>query len=387
MNLLRERWWPGRLGLGVATLVAVLGALESFLGTEVERPWVVGPGMVGVGIALFLRRVAPLATLSVSFGGLGIAAWLTADGSAASVLGVVAACVNVGLELRPPRLYYAPVVLAGASAIATLPPIDVPMAPIDLIAMSLLYGGSITAGWMFRQRGEHAALLADRATRLEQERESRAREAVEEERARIARELHDIVSHSISVIVVQTQAVRRRLGPEHQAEADDLRAVETVGRQAMAEMRRMLGVLRAQGNAFDLEPQPGLAQLPRLLDQTRAAGLAVDLCIEGTEAPLPPGVDLAAYRIVQEALTNVLKHAGPAQAQVTLNYGDRELDIAVEDDGHGPAGAGAGEGGNGLVGMRERVAVYGGRLEFGPVNGRGFQVRAHLPVREEALRD
>lgn len=385
MNLLRERWWPGPLGLAVASLVAVLGVLESFLGTEVERPWVVGPAMVAVGLALLLRRVAPLGTLAVSFAGLGVAAWLTADGSAASVLGVVAACVNVGLEVPPPRLYYAPVVLAGATAVATLPPIDVPMAPIDLIAMSLLYGGSMAAGWMFRQRGEHAATLADRATRLEQERETRAREAVEEERARIARELHDIVSHSISVIVVQTQAVRRRLGPDHQAESDDLRAVETVGRQAMAEMRRMLGVLRAQGNGLDLQPQPGLARLPALLEQTRSAGLQVDLRVEGQEAPLPPGVDLAAYRIVQEALTNVLKHAGPARAQVTLNYGDRELDIAVEDDGHGPASAG--EGGNGLVGMRERVAVYGGHLEFGPANGRGFQVKAHLPVREEAIRD
>lgn len=371
--------------MAVAALLAVLALAEAFLGTRVDQPWVVGGTMLAVAGALVLRRVAPLATLIVALVGLTVSVVYTQDGSAASVFGVVAASVNVGLELRPRGIVYGLLLVFGSTAVAGLSPIDETIKPIDVVAMTLLYGGAMGAGWMFRQRLEHAASLAAHASRLEQERESRAREAVDAERARIARELHDIVSHSISVIVIQTQAVRRRLGPEHQREADDLRAVETVGRQAMAEMRRMLGVLRAGDNPLALEPQPGLGELPRLLEHTRTAGLPVDLRVEGEASPLPPGVDLAAYRIVQESLTNVMKHAGSAHAEVTLRYGDRELDIEVEDDGNGPSSASGG--GNGLVGMRERVSVYGGRLDFGPVNGRGFRVSAHLPVREEALRD
>lgn len=386
MQRIRERWWPGQLGVLVALLAGGLGLVESFLGTDVEQPLVVGPATVAVAAALFLRRLAPLATLVVALLGLMLAARFTGDGSAASVLGVVAASVNVGLELRTRGIAAGLAILFVFTAFAALPPIDEEMKPIDVVAMTLVYGGSMAAGAMFRQRLEHAADLAAHASRLEQERETRAREAVDAERARIARELHDIVSHSISVIVIQTQAVRRRLGAEHQREADDLRAVETVGRQAMAEMRRMLGVLRSGDSAVELQPQPGLGELPRLLENTRSAGLDVELEVEGEAAPLPPGVDLAAYRIVQEALTNVMKHAGPAHAEVTLRYGDRALEIEVADDGRGGPSTGPG-GGNGLVGMRERVAVYGGELEFGPVNGRGFRVSARLPVREEALRD
>ena len=148
----------------------------------------------------------------------------------------------------------------------------------------------------------------------------------------------------------------------------------------------MLGVLRAQGTELELEPQPGLGQLGRLLEQTRSAGLPVELTVEGEEGPLPPGVDLAAYRIVQEALTNVMKHGESAPAHVRLRYGDRELFVEVEDQGPGARGSGDG-GGHGLVGMKERIGVYGGTLEYGSVNGRGFRVAATLPVREEALRD
>ncbi len=369
----------------VALAVAGIGVFESFLGTEVQEPWIVGPTMLAVAGALVLRRVQPYVTLFVALMGLAIADRFTVNGSAASTLGAVAAFASAGLELRMPRLLYGPLVLGIFAAVMMVGISDRPSEPIDVIAVTIMYGGSLAAGVMFRQRMDRVAELAAHAARLEQERETKAREAVDAERARIARELHDIVSHSISVIVVQTQAVRRMLGAEHRQQSDDLRAVETVGRQAMAEMRRMLGVLRAGPGRIELEPQPGLGQLPRLLEQTRAAGLPVDLAVEGQETPLPPGVDLAAYRIIQEALTNVMKHAGPATAVVTVGYRDRELDIRIEDDGQRPIQIAPG--GNGLVGMRERVAVYGGRLDFGAVSERSFQVSAHLPIREEALLD
>ena len=205
------------------------------------------------------------------------------------------------------------------------------------------------------------------------------RSLLEEERARIARELHDIVSHAISVVTVQTQAVRRRLGPEHAREADDLRAVEATAREAMADLRRLFGVLRADGDAPSLAPQPGLGELERLLEQTRAAGLAVELEIEGAAGPLPPGADLAAYRVVQEALTNVRRHAHASRATVRLIFGGDRLEIVVDDDGAGASGNG--DGGHGLVGMRERLVLYGGELEAGPRPGGGFRVRATLPLR------
>ena len=201
-----------------------------------------------------------------------------------------------------------------------------------------------------------------------------------QERVRIARELHDIVSHSISVVTIQTQAVRRRLGPEHAREADDLAAVETTARQALAEMRRLFGVLRSEGEVAAMAPQPGLGELDRLLQQVRASGLSVELHVTGTAVDLPPGVDLAAYRIVQEGLTNVLRHASARAASVRLSYLPAALEIVVEDDGRGPV---RNEGsGHGLVGIRERVALYGGSVEFGPAPGAGSRLAASLPVRE-----
>jgi signal transduction histidine kinase len=191
------------------------------------------------------------------------------------------------------------------------------------------------------------------------------------------------VSHSISVITVQTQAVRRRLGPDHAREADDLRAVEATARQAMAEMRRLFGVLRADGERPALAPQPGLDQLERLLDETRAAGVPVTSTVEGEPVALPPGLDLAAYRIVQEALTNVRKHAPGGRVTVRLCFGERDLDVVVEDTG-APAQRNGNRGGLGLVGMRERVALYGGSIDAGPMASGGFAVRARLPFREGA---
>jgi signal transduction histidine kinase len=250
--------------------------------------------------------------------------------------------------------------------------------PSDAVAFGLFLGGPWLLGRLVRQRERQAA---ERVRQAELERDRRSDAAVAEERARIARELHDIVSHSISVVTIQTQAVRRRLGPEHQREIDDLRGVEETARQAMAEMRRLFGVLRADHSPASLAPQPGLEQLERLVASTRAAGLDVEVSVEGEPAALPPGVDLAAYRIVQEALTNALRHGRGRRADVRLRYDDLMLEITVDDDGRGGSPNGTG---HGLIGMRERVALYGGTLDIGPRRGGGFRVHALLPVREAA---
>jgi signal transduction histidine kinase len=211
--------------------------------------------------------------------------------------------------------------------------------------------------------------------------EERARTAVEDERARIARELHDVVAHAMSVIVVQAGAERHVLPAEQASTRAVLEAIERTGRQALGEMRRLLGMMRARDEELALAPQPSLAYLPELCEQVRAAGLPVELEVEGQEAPLPPGVDVSAYRIVQEALTNALKHAGPASARVTVRYRADGIEVEVVDDGRGAAGNGSG---HGLVGMRERVAVYGGELRTGNQPSGGYAVRVRLPLDERA---
>jgi signal transduction histidine kinase len=246
----------------------------------------------------------------------------------------------------------------------------------------LFFNGIGTLAWLtgvgLRRRTEHAAALEERAALLVQGREEEARLAVAEERARIARELHDVVAHSVSVMTVQASGVRRLLLPEQEREREALATVERTGREALAEMRRLLGVLRASDDAPDLAPQPGLDDLESLARQMRSSGLPVDVVVEGERRPLAPGVDLSAYRVVQEALTNALKHAREARATVRLSYRSDELQLEISDDG-APTGEADGHG-HGLHGMRERVAVCGGTLEAGPRSGGGFLVRATLPV-------
>jgi signal transduction histidine kinase len=246
--------------------------------------------------------------------------------------------------------------------------------------------GFVAAAWVLgnsagilRARGRE---LEGRATRLEREREERARLAVAEERARIARELHDVVAHAVSTMVIQTGGARQLVRSDPDDAEHSLLAAERTGREALQEMRRLVGLLRERGEQLALAPTPGMTELPQLLAQTQAAGLDVELTVEGEPRYLGPGIDLAAYRIVQEALTNTLKHAGRARARVIVRYGDRDLEIEVTDDGRGvddPSLNGH-EPGHGLLGMRERVTLYGGALRTGPIEGGGYEVLARLPV-------
>ena len=229
-------------------------------------------------------------------------------------------------------------------------------------------------GW--RQR---AGDSAERLLRAQAEHEAQTRRAVEAERARIAGELHDVVTHNVSVMVVQAGAARSVLDSSPDDAREALLAVEASGRTAMSELRHLLGLLAPAGGEEDvLVPQPGAARVPALVERVRAAGLSVELSVTGAR-DLPPGVDLAAYRVVQEALTNVIKHAGTSRAAVVLEYRPDDLLITVTDDGRPATGPG-GPGGRGLIGLRERIGLYGGELDAGPRPGGGWRVRTRIPV-------
>ncbi|MDX3104050.1 sensor histidine kinase [Nonomuraea angiospora] len=237
------------------------------------------------------------------------------------------------------------------------------------------------AGRSLRLRRAYLDELKDRAQRLERARAADTRAARAEERSRIARELHDVVAHHVSVMTVQAAAARRVLASDPDLAREALSAIEHTGRMAMAEMRNIVGVLRTDARA-ELGPQPGVQDLPALVEQMREAGLPARLVVEGEPRPLPAGIDLAAYRLAQEGLTNSLRHAGAgAKAVVTVRHDPRELDVRVEDDGLGAAGV-SGRSGHGLVGIRERVALYGGILNIGPLPGGGFEVRARFPLKD-----
>jgi signal transduction histidine kinase len=248
----------------------------------------------------------------------------------------------------------------------------------DYVFLAIIFTVAWTVGFGVGGKFREVDEAKERAARAEREREERARLAVSEERARIARELHDVVGHSVSVMTVQASAVRRLLEPDQERERAALLVVEQTGREALAEMRRMVGVLRRPEEAPALAPQPSLEQLERLVEQAREAGLPVELRIEGDPKQLPSGVDLTAYRLVQEGLTNALKHARAQRAEVVVRYSDGHVELTVSDDG--PGGGGGDKGGHGLVGMRERVSVYGGELEAGPRPEGGYRLRARLPV-------
>ena len=249
----------------------------------------------------------------------------------------------------------------------------------DLFFSPLLFFTVWLCGFGLSRRLERAREAEERAARLELEREAQARAAVADERARIARELHDVVGHAVSVMTVQASGVRRLLTPEQVREREALEIVEQTGREALAEMRRLVGVLRRPEEAPALAPQPSLQYLDQLVENAREAGLPVDIRIEGEATELPAGVDLTAYRLVQEGLTNAMKHAKASRAEVVVRYGLDAVELQVSDDGRGFSDGNADSGGHGLVGMRERVAVYGGELQAGPRPEGGYMLRARLP--------
>jgi signal transduction histidine kinase len=364
----------------VAAGLVVAGELQVWLDSTV-------PGPRGVAALLMLLMTAPVAVRrrwplgagTVVLGSTAVLA-VTAGYATAVAQGIAWLCALYAIAVWTdrPRFLAGIAVLVVTNLVGLLGP-DAKVNDVasftwgPILAMVLVRGA-------VRGRELRADALAARAELLEREHELRAHEAVAEERARIARELHDLVAHNVSVMVVQAGAERHALGPEQASTREVLSSIEQAGRQALVEARRLLGMLRRKDDGSELEPQPSVEHIDVLVEQIERAGLPVTLAVEGERTPLPAGVDLCAYRIVQEGLTNALKHAGPAHAEVVLRYAPRALDVEVRDDGRGPARVNGDGAGHGLIGMRERVALYGGALETGPRDGGGFAIHAHLPL-------
>jgi signal transduction histidine kinase len=368
------------IDLAPPVVLFVIAVVEVATSSDIDAPlWSVAMFAAVPTLSLLWRRRFPLVVLAVAF--LGIAVPDTAHGignnASAPFAGLLVAAYASGAytSRRDGRIAAG---LIGVAVVAMSLAIGE-----DAVGDAIFIGGILYAVWgaatVVRSRHELATALAARTIELEHEREETARLAVAEERARIARELHDVVAHNLSIMVVQAGAERRALGDERPETTEVLATIEQTGRAAMAEMRRLLGMLRRSDDELALAPQPSLAHLDDLVAQVREAGMPVDLRVEGEPRPLAPGIDLSAYRIVQEALTNALKHAGPASARVVVRYGTNELDIEIADDGAGDE-ADAPPGGHGLVGMRERVALFGGDLATGRRLGGGYAVRARLPL-------
>jgi signal transduction histidine kinase len=389
LHRMRDRYWPliRRYWFDALVVIAAGAAvLEFVVGRDSDDAPTIPLGVTIVAVLvitldLLLRRRFPFGALAATT--ILASAVSFIDGriipySAAVFLTVIAVSFLFG-QLKDRRQAIAGLaILTAATAIVTRNDPDGALG--DAIFTTLLFSVVWLCGFVFASKREEAREAEERATRLELEREAQAREAVAEERARIARELHDVVGHSVSVMTVQASGVRRLLRPEQEREREALLVVEQTGREALAEMRRLVGVLRRPEEAPALAPQPSLEHVGRLVEQARETGLPVELRIEGEATQLPAGLDMTAYRLVQEGLTNAIKHANATHAEVVVRYGDGQIELIVSDDGTGTTDGSVDSGGHGLVGMRERVAVFGGELEAGPRPNGGYALRARLPL-------
>jgi signal transduction histidine kinase len=381
MRVGKLRISPQAVDWSLAGVFAVALTVSALVATEHEGPrWVVVLAGLALALPLAARRRFPLAVeLVVGAVAVVMAAWLV-DGyeGVSPLIPLLVAAYSTAVHARG-RVAFAGLVVAlvvpGLIALVMGSTVWG-----DYVFPNLIMGFAWLAGWLVRSRTELAARLHEEAVRAEDERELLAEIAVADERRRIARELHDIVAHSMSVMVVQAGGARRILDRDPARAADAAAQIERTGREALSEMRRLLGVL---GVDAERAPQPGMDQVGALVGRARAAGLPVDLEVEGERRSLPAGVDLTGYRIVQEALTNTMKHAASAPTSVRVRYGDDALELQIAD--RGTSAPRLADPGHGLIGMRERVRVVGGELHAGPGADGGFDVRARLPlVREEA---
>jgi signal transduction histidine kinase len=344
---------------GLIVLLFVWAQVEVWVDAEQTPRALTAPAAVLWTLPLLLRRRFPLGAPSAVFVVLTAEALVAGDAVTHAEANAMALIASFGIagSHREFRSAVTGAAIGFASLVAII--VSDRPEPEGAVPVVVLVAVSWVIGRALGERGRQAADLAERAERLERARE----EAVAGERATIARELHDVIAHSVSVMTVQAGAARLLLDDDRAGAREALIAVEETGRQALAEMRRLLGILRGDEEQAGLSPQPGMAEIEALVQHVRTAGLPVDVVVEGNRRPLPPGIDLACYRVVQEALTNALKHAGAARAEVAIRYGRSSLELTVTNDGHM---ARNGHAGHGLVGMRERVALYGGEFEAGP---------------------
>ena len=380
--------WLRRHPILVDSVLAAMLAVLS-LGQMITRPYPQVPVALLMIVPVAFRRRNPIAAFAVAV--VGGVLQVASARPLASDLAVLVLVYTVA-AYRPRReSVTALLVCLGGSAVAVI--VWVPVRGVELvwrlIFAAVLFGGSALIAWVLgdsmRYRRGYYAALEDRAARLEAERHAQAKIAAAAERARIARELHDVVAHHVSVMVVQADGAGYALRTDPQRAEAALKAISSTGRQALTEMRRLLGVLRSADEQAALAPVPGLGELRELLDQARAAGLEVSYTLVGKPRELPDGAELAAYRVVQESLTNTRKHAGlAASASVTLRYEPDGLTVEVTDNGM--ASSAQDNAGHGLAGMRERIAMYGGTVQAGPLPGGGFGVVARLPCPHVGVR-
>ncbi len=373
------RWW--RAPLVVDSLLALAVLLVALPGTfddpeaPARPPAIVVPLVLLVALPLAFRRQRPVTVLAAT---LAAAIVLDLAYESFPALGPLVALYSVAAHLgRPASLRV--VAATGAALLLTLLD-ERGAALVPSATVLVLFGAAWLLGDNLRTRRAYLRELEERAARLEREREENARRAVADEQARIARELHDVIAHNVSVMTIQAAAGGDVFEKNPARAREALGSIESTGRDALTELRRLLGALRGRENGDAARaPQPGLARLDGLLDQVRASGVPVELVVEGEPRELPALVDLSAYRIVQEGLTNVLKHARASRVTVTVRYRPSQLEVDVVDDGEGERAADH-RTGRGIIGMRERVALLGGELAVGAAAPRGFAVRARLPI-------
>jgi signal transduction histidine kinase len=365
-----------RRGLDALIVLLAAGAQAEVWLNDGQTPRIVtAPAALLWTLPLLFRRRFPLAAPVAVFAVLTAEAFLPGHAVTNSPVNAIALFAAFGFVATSADLRSAVAgAVIGYVGLVLIIVIERPRFS-DTWPVLLIAAATWVVGRVLAERTRRTATLAERANRLEREYEA----AVTAERARIARELHDVIAHSVSVMTVQAGAARVLLDENAARARDSLVAVEETGRQALAEMRRLLGILRSDESQSRLAPQPGTADIASLVEQVRAAGLPVDVVVEGEPRSLAPGIDLAAYRVVQEALTNALKHARAARAEVSMRYGRHALELLIVNDGPVTRN---GRDGHGLVGMRERVALYGGEFEAGPRSEGGYVVRARLPLEE-----
>jgi signal transduction histidine kinase len=352
----------------VVGVPVVLGAIDS--GSHQDR-LLAGLGFgLAATLPLLVRRRWPFAVLAII-----VAATVVSTVDVPFQLPLIVALYTIGAHRSWEATIAADGAVVAAAAVYALAG-GPHFGADDIVGVALLCALGSGVGLYVGTKRASITTLEEQTARLGRERELLAQHAVAEERVRIAQELHDVVGHNVSLIVVQAQA----LGATHPGVREATDGIADLGRATMAEMHRTLRLLRDHGEEPEFAPQPGLDDLGGLLARSRAAGVDVALAVEGAPRPLAQSVDLSAFRIVQEALTNVVKHAGRAPTSVTIAYGPEALELTIVDSGDGPP---AGPAGHGLIGMRERTALFGGTLTAGPRAGAGFEVRASLPYDEE----
>jgi len=367
----------------LAVALGLLALADLFLSSDPSSFGGRGPLQVCLALGCTLplawrvRRPIPTVVVITAAGGLLVAVAAPHQAPFEVFVGSVLAAYSIGAHAAGHDRWIALGAMFAVGAPFMIAADHQGMAAGDTLAPVAWLTGSWGVGVIIRGRRLRTAELEQLTAELARQRDLQARAAVAVERGRIARELHDVVAHNVSMMVVQAGAAERVLEGEQPDVRAALGAIAGTGRETVDEMRLLLGVLRSD-DGLALAPQPGLGDLDQLVRNVATAGLQVDLRVEGQPAALPPGVDLSAYRIVQEALTNVIKHAGPASAEVIVRYGADRIEVEVRDDGHPPAGST--NGGNGLIGMRERVAMLGGELQAGALGSGGFAVLARLPI-------